>query len=93
MWLDEGDASGISAIEILCRQRTESLRASRDTSSLNLFKQMRASRKAETPSSLRVKVTIAMLERSELHVVSVLLVHRGWVVGAWRMANRRRSFA
>lgn len=41
--------------------RTESFRASRETSSLNLFRQMRASRNAETPSSLRVKLRSAMI--------------------------------
>lgn len=44
-------------------KHTESLRASSETSSLNLFRQMRASRKAETPSSLRVKLSSAMTPR------------------------------
>lgn len=44
-------------------EHTESLRASSETSSLNLFRQMRASRKAETPSSLRVKLSSAMTLR------------------------------
>lgn len=44
-------------------EHTESLRASSETSSLNLFRQMRASRKAETPSSLRVKLSSAMTPR------------------------------
>ena len=52
-WVD-GRGSGMGIL------LTESLRASRETSSLNLLRQMRASRKAPTPSSLRVKASTAM---------------------------------
>jgi hypothetical protein len=51
---------------------TESLRASNDTSSLNLFRQMRASRKAFTPSSLSVKLNTVMIPLSRAAVTCVV---------------------
>lgn len=51
---------------------TESLRASSDTSSLNLFRQMRASRKAFTPSSLSVKLNTVMITLSRAAVTWVV---------------------
>lgn len=57
-------------------QLTTSFLASIETSSLNLLRQMRASRNAVTPSSLRVKLTTAMLatEKTDNDGASKLLL-------------------
>jgi hypothetical protein len=51
----------VSSTQAIVCKLTTSFFASRETSSLNLFRHTRASRKAVTPSSLRVKLRTAIL--------------------------------